>query len=356
MKYKVCEFYSGIGGYHLALSSLLPSHSYEVVAAFEISGNANAAYSHNFPKTPVFETNLCGLTATKLGKIMKCDNNEETVFVMSPPCQPFTRQGARKDDQDARSDSVLHLFSIFPELPSLPNYFVIENVQGFENSNTRGKILEFFKEHGYKVEEFLLNSNQFGIPNSRLRYYLVAKRLETGSPSEVPGTILGSLPGYTTPSPTPPPLSQFLDTSSQEECQLGEKFLTKWGKLLDIVTPSDNGSCCFTKGYTVKAEGSGSVLQQNPSTNLSRPQPMADNCNSLSGCELSGPEFEAHMRSLNLRFFSPSEIARLHGYPDWFSFPEPLTLKQRYKLLGNGLNVAVVKRVLEYLLSGESGP
>jgi site-specific DNA-cytosine methylase len=30
------------------------------------------------------------------------------------------------------------------------------------------------KDNGYKINQFLLSPNQFGIPNSRLRYYLIA--------------------------------------------------------------------------------------------------------------------------------------------------------------------------------------
>jgi tRNA (cytosine38-C5)-methyltransferase len=61
-------------------------------------------------------------------------------------------------------------------------------------------------------------------------------------------------------------------------------------------------------------------------------------------------EFLLHMKSLNLRFFTPREIARIHGIPEWYSFPEALSEKQLYKLLGNGLNVSVVKLLLEKVL------
>jgi len=118
---RVCEFYSGIGGYHIALS-LLPNTPFRVVGAFEISSNANLIYRHNFPGTPVFETNLCGLTASKLDVLTREDSRgtpHATMFVMSPPCQPFTRQGSRKDELDPRSESVIHLFNMFSELVNI---------------------------------------------------------------------------------------------------------------------------------------------------------------------------------------------------------------------------------------------
>ena len=60
---------------------------------------------------------------------------------------------------------------------------------------------------------------------------------------------------------------------------------------------------------------------------------------------------------LGLRFFSPMEIAKLHGfYSDaavWhrnFEFPTQLTRQQRYRLLGNSLNVDLVAILLDRLL------
>lgn len=384
---KVCEFYSGIGGYHLALSQI-PELSYKVVAAFEISSNANCIYRANFPATSVFETNLCGLTAARLESIIKKasanhdqdfksrDENDtsrdKVMFVMSPPCQPFTRQGVMKDELDPRSESVIHLFDMFSDLSSLPDYFLLENVKGFETSNTRNNIMQFFTQHQYHVVEFLINSNQFGIPNSRLRYYLLARKQpfpeNIQSFADNKNSLLSFIPGCEDFATTPP-LLEFLQ-EDPASCQLSDKFLSKWGWVLDIVTPSSTRSCCFTKGYSVKAEGSGSVIQQtpdpspgdltrqernetpqersNPPSDLSRDK--TENGRSMCNSKLSDGEFLQHMRSLNLRLFAPREIARIHGIPEWYSFPESLSEKQLYKLLGNGLNVTVVKLLIERIL------
>ena len=444
--FTVCEFYSGIGGYHLALSSI-PDLSFNVAAAFEISSNANMVYRHNFPGSSVLETNLCGLTPEKLDSIIQrgrmlppnhdlwpSNKNESynnqamspsnivtspsntvtspsnnvtspsntvtspsnnvtspsnnvtspsntvtspsnnvtsrgtaTVFVMSPPCQPFTRQGCKKDNADPRSESVLHLFDIFPKLKNTPDYFFIENVQGFETSVTRSIIIKFFETNGYYVTEFLLNSNSLGIPNSRLRYYLLARKQPF--PDQLSNKeILTAIPDVSSELPTPP-ISIYLE-DKPEEFDLPDKFLSKWGWVLDIVTPECRRSCCFTKGYSVKAEGSGSVIQQTPaqltlsrtdSQQLSETQSVPEsnelvtvqnpnNTRSMSNCRLEGQDFVKHMKSLNLRYFTPREIARIHGIPEWFEFPPSLSNKQLYKLLGNGLNVTVVRTLIENVL------
>jgi len=65
---------------------------------------------------------------------------------------------------------------LLTEMHHPPTYLFVENVQGFELSNTRENFVGILKRLGYKFQEFLLSPMQFGIPNSRLRFYLLAKR------------------------------------------------------------------------------------------------------------------------------------------------------------------------------------
>jgi site-specific DNA-cytosine methylase len=58
--------------------------------------------------------------------------SEQVLWLMSPPCQPFTRLGNQKDDQDNRSASLLHLINLLPELINPPTYILLENVKGFD--------------------------------------------------------------------------------------------------------------------------------------------------------------------------------------------------------------------------------
>lgn len=56
------------------------------------------------------------------------------------------------------------------------------------------------------------------------------------------------------------------------------------------------------------------------------------------------------LEGLQLRYFTPREVANLHSFPDSFSFPAHVTRRQQYALLGNSLNVAVVADLLTYIL------
>lgn len=350
---RVLEFFSGIGGYHIALKELCAP--FKVVAAVEISSNANQIYTLNFPDTPVLEKNICGLKPKDIDKL------NANVFVMSPPCQPYSRQGNQKDTKDNRTNAVIHMFEIFSELERLPEYFFIENVKGFETSDTREILLKFFKKFGFHTQEFLINSNQLSIPNSRLRYYLLARRSHSfqgpdGLQSSIPeisedklkfkrGLDLGKWSSSEVRC-----LKSFLVDEDITKYELQDVFIGKWGRLLDLVTPNSTRSCCFTKGYSVKAEGSGSVLQMAAEKECVATDNFSNNALSASNVELEGAEFLEHMKLLKLRYFTPREIARIHGIPDWYSFPDNLSDKQLYKLLGNGLNVTVIQILFKFCL------
>ena len=101
--------------------------------------------------------------------------------------------------------------------------------------------------------------------------------------------------------------------------------------VMDIVTANSKNSTCFTKSYGNYVEGTGSVLNVSSSNNT-------------GSIEIKSS------RNLKLRYFSPREIANLMGFPISFSFPNNLTTKQRYRLLGNSLNVWVVSQLVKILL------
>ncbi|CAG8575867.1 10785_t:CDS:1, partial [Acaulospora colombiana] len=53
-------------------------------------------------------------------------------WLMSPPCQPYTRGGKGLDDQDQRAKGLLHLIHVLSELSIPPEYIFLENVLNFE--------------------------------------------------------------------------------------------------------------------------------------------------------------------------------------------------------------------------------
>lgn len=61
-------------------------------------------------------------------------------------------------------------------------------------------------------------------------------------------------------------------------------------------------------------------------------------------------QLAAAWKELGIRYFTPLEIAQLHSFPSTFKFPDHLSVKQCYQLLGNSLSVVVVADLLQYLV------
>ncbi|CAM6033086.1 unnamed protein product [Sphagnum compactum] len=399
---RVLEFYSGIGGMRYALK-MAGVHA-DVVEAFEINEIANDVYEHNFGHRPN-QGNIQRLTVQQL------DAYKAHSWLLSPPCQPYTRQGLRKDVDDSRAQSFLQMLEMLSQMVSPPNYILVENVVGFENSVTHSQLIDVLEDAGFISQEFILTPLQLGIPYSRPRYFCLAKRkpLNFGQP----------------------------DLNSCLLCQLGPladhiKFLAHLPDVQHDVNLHNQTVCCrsisdFLEGDPCAIHDTGAPpllrrasedgrgidvsqmeLQQQldaretasllleadddkwehyklPVNVVERWGDVFDivTRDSRSCCcftksygryakgtgSLLATKNESSLTqqgtldvskgvpitSLGLRYFTPREIANLHSFPAEFSFPHYVSLRQRYALLGNSLSVAVVAALLRYLYDVKSG-
>ncbi|XP_015765022.1 PREDICTED: tRNA (cytosine(38)-C(5))-methyltransferase-like [Acropora digitifera] len=146
----VVEFYSGIGGMHYALKGC--SFPCKVVAALEINTTSNFVYRQNFGSTVLLQKKHRGAKKFSGLTVRDIDNLSADVFLMSPPCQPFTRLGLQAASKDPRTKSFLHILDLLPKLSKPPDYILMENVKGFETSDTREHFLETLKSCGYSYQ------------------------------------------------------------------------------------------------------------------------------------------------------------------------------------------------------------
>lgn len=140
-----------------------------IIGAVDINENANRTYDHSFPDSKCVNNNIQKLKLKNF-KDVNC-------ILMSPPCQPFTRNGNFKDVEDPRSDAFMNVCEIIKnkELPHL-NYILMENVMGFEKSQMRSLYIETLKAAGFHHQEFIITPSQIGVANTRHRYYCIARK------------------------------------------------------------------------------------------------------------------------------------------------------------------------------------
>ena len=109
-----------------------------------------------------------------------------------PPCQGFSSAGRRKHD-DPRNQLFAHYVQLVEVLK--PKALLIENVRGFAINfqhkgaihNYAGKLRNLLSSE-YSVYEELLDLSQFGVPQLRTRYFLLA--FKTGFCTENPFDLL----------------------------------------------------------------------------------------------------------------------------------------------------------------------
>ncbi|CAG9827518.1 unnamed protein product [Diabrotica balteata] len=326
----VLELYSGIGGMHLALKD--SGVKGNIVASIEINNIANEIYKLNFPETYLWNANIEGITVEDIKKL-----NVDTIL-MSPPCQPFTRNGLQNDIKDPRTASFIHLLNIFPELNI--KYLLVENVKGFENSEMRDMLVKVLSENDYNYQEFIVSPHQIGVPNSRNRYYCLARKYARFS-FEV-GHLLDSFPDHCERQECFS-IEHILEENVDPKYYLSDSILIKYSNIIDICYKHSKRSCCFTKAYSRFIEGTGSVFTDKPE------KEVVEVFNKIKTTELSNNSKLNLLKSLGLRFFTPREICRLMCFPDEFYFPPTIGDRKKYMVLGNSINVRVVSKLIQLL-------
>lgn len=138
------------------------------------------------------------------------------------------------------------------------------------------------------------------------------------------------------------PISKILDPDVDKKYYLTDPMLQKRFNIIDICTAESTRSCCFTKAYGRYFEGTGSILSERKIDKVEDVYRQIDSN--------SSPEDTLNLlKSLNLRFFTPTEICRLMCFPQNFSFPNSISDSKKYSVLGNSINVKVVSSLIKFL-------
>lgn len=185
MTIKAIDLFSGCGGVSCGLSRV----GFTVKAAVEIEKDAVATYL-NYPSlsnVAVLEKDICQVSGKELLKAAKIRKNEIYLLAGCPPCQNFSMQNPKnKNKSEAERKKLLFEFlRIIEEL--YPPFILMENVPGITtdfNSNILNEFIERLENVNgdaskkYLVLKNVLNSADFGVPQSRKRFVLHAVRAD----------------------------------------------------------------------------------------------------------------------------------------------------------------------------------
>ena len=165
---KYVDFCAGIGGFRYAIDAYQNRRTdinFKCVLTADIKKHAIDTYNLNFnennPLQDIYE--------------LKPDTMETFDLLCAGfPCQPFSSAGQKKGFEDHRGGMIFKILDICKF--HKPRYILLENVHNLISLND-GKyiksIYNLFSELGYNVEYTMLNSKNYGIPQSRERVYII---------------------------------------------------------------------------------------------------------------------------------------------------------------------------------------
>jgi DNA (cytosine-5)-methyltransferase 1 len=164
---KFIDLFAGLGGFHKALSGL----GHECVFASEINSELRTLYAKNwgiFPEGDIRET------------WEQIPNHD--VLCAGFPCQPFSKAGKQLGRKDTDHGG---LFDYIVEIlrAKKPEYFILENVPFIakhDNEETWNYMRSELENLGYEVDHRNYSPHEFGIPQHRLRIFIVGRKGSLG--------------------------------------------------------------------------------------------------------------------------------------------------------------------------------
>lgn len=296
---KVVSLFSGIGGLDKGFSDA----GYEVVWANDFDKFAVQTYKANYDN-PV----VCGdINSIDFEDIPDCD-----VLIGGFPCQPFSMMGEQRGFEDARGTLFFRIAEIIKnktENGKKPRVVILENVKALR-THDKGKTFSTIKrileeDLGYKVYDQILNSAEYGVPQTRNRTYIVCfanEKAEYEFPSKIE---------------LKKTLQDVLEPDVDQKYFLSDRILP---------TILSNG----TGGYQAKSEIDLKIARPLCATMAKMHRACQDNYVTQKG---------------RVRRLTPRECARLQGFDD--SFVIPVSDCQAYKQFGNAVTVNVSRAVAE---------
>ncbi len=168
------DLFAGAGGLSLGFEQA----GFDVVAAVEVDPIHCAVHKFNFPFCAVFPQSVSGLTGAEIRAKAGLGRRRIDVVFGGPPCQGFSMMGQRALD-DPRNSLVLDFVRLVSELR--PAYFVFENVKGLIQGEHRlflDELIEAFAASDYRVRLpwKVFDVADYGVPQHRERLILIGAR------------------------------------------------------------------------------------------------------------------------------------------------------------------------------------
>ncbi|MDP2091165.1 MAG: DNA cytosine methyltransferase [Candidatus Gracilibacteria bacterium] len=159
---KIISLFTGAGGLDLGFHKA----GFETIWANEYDKTIWETFEHNFPNTFLDKRSIVNVPNSDVPECMG--------IIGGPPCQSWSEAGAGRGINDKRGQLFFEYIRILKEKE--PLFFLAENVSGIllpKHKDAFQNILNEFKSLNYNVSYFLLNANNYGVPQDRQRVIIV---------------------------------------------------------------------------------------------------------------------------------------------------------------------------------------
>ncbi|MGL5981893.1 MAG: DNA cytosine methyltransferase [Cetobacterium sp.] len=297
---RTISLFSGAGGKDLGFLNA----GFDIIWANDINKEAAKTYKEN-----IGDHIVCGDLNESLDQIPSHD-----VLLAGFPCQPFSMMGSQKGFDDERGTLFFTIQEILKKHDT--KIIVLENVRNLlshDEGKTFKKMQHILEELGYNIFYKVLNSSDYGIPQTRRRIFIV-------------GFNTKYYPNINFVFPKEKELKvkmqDFLDEDVDQKYFLSEKILK---------TILASG----TKNYSAKAEIDLKIAR--PLTATMHKMHRASQDNYVTD-NINRAKFENNEKPIsNIRRLTPNECRKLQGFPS--TWKQVVSNTQAYIQYGNAVTV-----------------
>lgn len=172
---KAVDFFCGGGG----MTCGMKQAGITVLAGLDNDPHCEETYVKNHHDARFILADITKVDVNILSDIGISMNDNDLVFIGCSPCQHWSiiNTDRRKSE---KSTNLLTYFQKFVKYYN-PGYVVIENVPGIKRFAEKSKLntfVNFLSQRGYAFDDRVINANDYGVPQSRKRYVLIASRVD----------------------------------------------------------------------------------------------------------------------------------------------------------------------------------
>jgi DNA (cytosine-5)-methyltransferase 1 len=167
-KLTAIDLFSGGGGLSLGLENA----GFDVLLGIELNKEISKTYVANHPNAKLLTKDVRQVTGKEILRLV--GRKKIDLIAGCPPCQGFSQLTEKWKRKDPRNDLALEMARLIVEIK--PTMVMMENVPGIAKKGKPilDKFLAILKKEGYLTNMGVLQMADYGVPQSRRRFVLLA--------------------------------------------------------------------------------------------------------------------------------------------------------------------------------------